>query len=277
MSTKRAVRAVVFTDLDATLLDHDSYDWSAAQDALEALKSRGVPVCLCTSKTVAEVRALRRALGNRAPFATENGSIVAVPDGYFEGEFANDSEAEETLTCTTLGAPYDRLRRLVVDLRARHGFDYTGFGDMSVADVMAATGLDREAAAAARQRDASEPLLWQDSAAAETAFAQAVAEAGATTRRGGRFVHVLGLADKGDALDWLRTRFEAVHGPILAVALGDSANDADMLAAADIGWWVARPDGDYEAPAGGHIRHAEGIGPVGWSAAIHAMIEAGEI
>ncbi|WP_037340003.1 HAD-IIB family hydrolase [Salinisphaera hydrothermalis] len=273
MSESRA-HPVVFTDLDATLLDHDSYDWSPAAGALAALAARGVPVCLCTSKTAAEIRVLRRQLGNDAPFAAENGGVVAVPRGYFEPSGAPDPD---DLVVSTLGADRRELRALAVALRERQGYRYVGFGDMTVDDVVEATGLDREAAAAARTRDASEPLLWQDSEAAERDFAARVEEAGFTTRRGGRFVHLLGHADKGDALNWLKQRFAAVHGPILAIALGDSANDADMLAAADIGYWVARPDGSYQAPAGGSIRHAPGIGPAGWAAAVEAMIDNNEI
>lgn len=265
---------VVFTDLDATLLDHHAYDWQRARPALDYLAERGVPVCLCTSKTAAEVRVLRQELANQAPFAVENGGVVAVPQGYFDEP---SPAAADTLELTTLGASYEALRDLCVALRARHGYRYTGFGDMSVDEVIAATGLGAEAAANARRRQASEPLLWQDSDAAEAAFAREVAEAGFTTRRGGRFVHVLGHADKGDALSWLRARFEAAYGPILAVALGDSANDADMLAAADIGYWVAKPDGSYQAPASGSIRHAAGPGPAGWAAAIGELIERGEI
>ena len=108
-------------------------------------------------------------------------------------------------------------------------------------------------------------------------FCGAVEAAGLAVRVGGRFVHVLGQADKGDALTWLRARYERAHGPILAVALGDSGNDVDMLEAADIGYWVARPDGSYHGSAMGHIRHARGIGPAGWAEAITALIAHHEI
>lgn len=266
---------VVFTDLDATLLDHDSYSWQPAAPALAALAERRVPVCIVTSKTVAEVAALRRELGNGHPFAVENGGAVAVPRGYFEGTVTDADTPCETVA---LGADYARLRALAVALRDAHGYRYTGFGDMDDAAVAAATGLDRQAAARARARSASEPLLWQDSDDALADFEARVTAAGCSLRRGGRFVHVLGRADKGDALRWLRARYErSRRGPILAVALGDSGNDADMLAAADIGYWVARADGSYYAPEQGHTRHADGIGPQGWAAAIHALIAAGTL
>lgn len=272
--TATRCRCVVFTDLDATLLAHDDYDWRAAESALVALAARAIPVCPITSKTVAEMAVLRAALGNGHPFAVENGGAVAVPRGYFDGA---STHPETPLDLATLGTDYTTLRALAVRLRDEHGFRYTGFGDMDDAAVAAATGLDPDAAARARMRRASEPLLWQDSDAALADFSARVAAAGCVTRVGGRFVHLLGNAHKGSALEWLRARFSAAGAPILAVALGDSANDADMLAAADIGYWVARPDGRYQQPAAGRIRHAAGIGPAGWAAAIDALITNDEI
>ena len=54
-TTGGAGRAVVvFTDLDGTLMDHDSYDVAPAKPALDALAARSIPVVPVTSKTRAE-------------------------------------------------------------------------------------------------------------------------------------------------------------------------------------------------------------------------------
>ena len=74
---------VVFTDLDGTLLDHHSYSWAAAEEALKELERRRVPLVLVTSKTRAEVEALQRKLGSVQPFVTENGGGIFIPHGYF--------------------------------------------------------------------------------------------------------------------------------------------------------------------------------------------------
>ena len=46
---------VVFSDLDGTLLDHSTYSWKAAAPALAALRDRGIPLILASSKTSAEI------------------------------------------------------------------------------------------------------------------------------------------------------------------------------------------------------------------------------
>ena len=74
---------VIFTDLDGTLLDRETYTWEAARPALDRVKRQGIPWVLVTSKTRGEVEFWRRCLGNEHPFIVENGGAVFVPAGYF--------------------------------------------------------------------------------------------------------------------------------------------------------------------------------------------------
>ena len=59
---------LVFTDLDGTLLDHDTYGWEAASPALAQCRERGIPIVLVSSKTRAEMDNLRRRMGLSMPF-----------------------------------------------------------------------------------------------------------------------------------------------------------------------------------------------------------------
>lgn len=247
--------AVIYTDLDGTLLSHDGYDWQPAAPALAAASVRGVPVVPITSKTRAEMGPLRAQLGLTTPYAVENGGAIVLVG----------ADAAETVL--TLGPAYADIRTLLARLRAG-GLRFTGFADMGPASVAEATGLDRAAAEHACDRLCSEPLIWQDTDAALRDFRTALAEHGLTTRRGGRFLHVMGQCDKGDALRRLQAHFGGETAPA-SLALGDSPNDFDMLAAADRGVLVARPDGSHAAPPDPPgLVHAPGIGPAGWNAAV---------
>jgi mannosyl-3-phosphoglycerate phosphatase len=42
---------VIFTDLDGTLLDHETYGWEEAKPALNLCKALQVPLILVSSKT----------------------------------------------------------------------------------------------------------------------------------------------------------------------------------------------------------------------------------
>src|SRR4029434_2576627 len=74
---------LVITDLDGTLLDHETYSWEAAHAAVDQLRRRDIPLILCTSKTRAETEDWRKELGNEHPFIVENGGALLIPVGYF--------------------------------------------------------------------------------------------------------------------------------------------------------------------------------------------------
>ncbi len=79
----QTTRLVIFTDLDGSLLDADTYRYDAARAALEELTACQVPLVLCTSKTRAEVEPLRQELGNTDSFIVENGGASIFPTRTF--------------------------------------------------------------------------------------------------------------------------------------------------------------------------------------------------
>lgn len=251
---------LVFTDLDGSLLDHHSYDWSPAGDWLTRLQLAGVPVVIDTSKTAAEVGRLVVELGLEGqPFVVENGAAIHLPPAW-----RNEGESG----VVELGGGASMIRATLVQLRERYGFRFEGFGDVDAAKVAQWTGLALEDAERASRRDASEPLRWLDDEGRLDAFAAALAEHRLVLTRGGRFHHVMAAGvDKGRALVWLVERYrQRFGGRTASLALGDGANDLPMLAAADRGVLI-RTEG---APLEARFDRPERVyltresGPKGW-------------
>lgn len=249
---------IVFTDLDGTLLDHDSYSHAAADPALARLRAAGVPVVLASSKTAAEIAPQRAALGFAdVPAIVENGA----------GVLEAGAEAPETVgDYPALRAALDALPE---GLRAR----FTGFGDMGPEGIAEATGLPPEGAALAARRMHSEPGLWHGTPAEREVFLAALAEKGVAAREGGRFLTLSFGGTKAGHLAEIAARY----GTPFAVALGDAPNDVEMLEAADLGIVIANP---HRAPlpplkgeAEGRIRRIAAPGPKGWNAAMERVIK----
>ena len=57
---------MIVSDLDGTLLDHDSYSYRAATPALAEIRRRGIPLILASSKTRLEMQVLHRELSQPA-------------------------------------------------------------------------------------------------------------------------------------------------------------------------------------------------------------------
>lgn len=259
-------KLIIFTDLDGTLLDHHNYSWEAAAPALKRLKELDIPLILCTSKTAAEVAQLHGQLELRTPYITENGGAVISP--------ADDHSG--TSSAHFFGKTYTEILALLEKIRTILPCNYTGFNDMNVDEVATATGLIPYQANLSKQRQCSEPLIWQDSDAQLERFTRRLQQEGLKLIRGGRFYHVLdGNTDKGIALKWLQSQLSDDQGQSFTVALGDSPNDLNMLEAADLAVIIPAANGGRLAPRNKKLLHASLPGPAGWNQTILSILDIG--
>ncbi|MGK7906545.1 MAG: HAD-IIB family hydrolase [Synechococcus sp.] len=258
------------TDLDATLIDHQSYSFDAALPAIERLKQLDFPIIFNSSKTIAEQVQLRQAIAIQAPFIVENGAAVVIPPGTLDHP-AHASEAKVKI----FGSSYGEIVNHLNHLRSSHGYRFRGFSDMSSEEVADITGLSGEGAIAAKQRMGTEPLLWEDDESRYADFIRALQEKGLSTTRGGRFHHVMAATDKGRALTWLVDRYRVVFPDVdwTVVALGDSPNDLAMLRVADIGVLIPNPHRPpFEVMGVATLIEPERPGPEGWCEAVDSIL-----
>lgn len=272
-------RLVIFTDLDGTLLDHHSYSWAAAEEALEQIARRRIPLVVCTSKTRAEVEVLRRKLGNVHPFITENGGGVFIPHGYFP-QHLGGTERFGKYHCLTLGRSYREIVAQLDEMALEAGADVVGFRQMTAREIAQNTGLPVKQAELAKQRDFDEPFFFagEDHETAER-FIQMARARHLEVTRGGRFWHLFAGSDKGQAVRKLMKLYRGVRRAsrtgLRSVGLGDSANDLPMLAAVDYAVLLPKPDGGLDSEVLARlprVHRGSAPGPVGWNQAVLQLI-----
>lgn len=261
-------KTIVITDLDGTLLDH-AYSFEGARPAIDLLREKRIPVVLCSSKTRPEIEIYRKRIGLADPFIVENGGAIFIPEGYFN--FATGGEAMDGYEVIALGTRYEEIRDVFMAIRKKTGIKAEGFGDMSVRDVAALTGLSLSSAGLAKQREFDEPFVFGEAEERIEPFLRSISEEGLRWTRG-RFYHILGDNDKGKAARMLKGFYEKAYGRVVTIALGDSLNDLPLLREADYPVLVRKNDGSYERgidiPA---LIKAEGVGPEGWKNSIFAL------
>jgi mannosyl-3-phosphoglycerate phosphatase len=263
-------KIIIFTDLDGTLLHPKTYSFDDARPALELIRQRGIPLIICSSKTRAEIEVYRSRLSNRHPFVSENGGGAFIPEGYFP--FTVDGETQAGYRLISFGRPYQELRDVLAELREQLSVRVRGFGDLSVLEIAALSGLSEAEATLAKMRDFDEPFVFEEAGADVNALLQAIEARGYRWTRG-RFYHIMGENDKGGAVTFLKGLYEKQYGPLRTIGIGDNLNDLPLLRVVDQPVLVQKEDGTYEASVSlPNIIKADGIGPQGWNRAITRLL-----
>ncbi len=262
------MKFVVFSDLDGTLLQPQTYSFERAKPALELLRRSNIPLILCSSKTRAEMEIYRRRIKNRHPFIPENGGAIFIPTGYFQ--FPVNGELRNGYFVITLGASYRTIRTAFSAVRKKLFARVKGFGDMSIDEVCRLTGLSPRDADLAKKREFDEPFIFLEEP--DRSFFAEIRNRGLSWTRGNMY-HILGNSDKGTAITVLKEFYQNEYGRIVTIGLGDSLNDLPMLQQVDLPVLIKKPDGSHEPMVlQRSLMKTEGIGPDGWNEAISKLL-----
>lgn len=267
--------AIIFTDLDGSLLDHDNYQFEPAHALLGALEKIGIPVIPTSSKTGAEIMALRERLPNRHPFISENGAASFIPKNYFDAPPIGSSLLNG-FHCLSDCPPRQKWLSLLASLQTDYPNQFTYFFAQGSRGIKRLTGLSDEEAALSNQRDYSEPVKWLGSKQQEQQFIAAISGHGGVTQQGGRFITVSGDCSKGRALKLVTQLYQDQYPnkQIITIAIGDSGNDISMLEAADYALLIRSPLHDFpELMRSGKLLKSNLLGPAGWDEGVRTIMQ----
>lgn len=258
-------RFLIFTDLDGTLLDHDTYSFDAALPALRLLEKENIPLVINTSKSRGEIEMYRSLLGNRHPFVSENGGGIFIPERYFSRKILCGRASDGYLVIEP-GTPREELIVVLKSVADETRIRLKGISDMSLSEIMEVTGLDEQSARLAMERSYSEPFLIYGN---EEEVVRKIIEKGYNHTRGSRFHHILGENDKGKAVRILSGIYRNESPSIESVGVGDSPNDLPMLKEVDFPILVRKKSGIYDSGCRlENLTLADGEGPAGFNSAI---------
>jgi mannosyl-3-phosphoglycerate phosphatase len=257
------MKLLIYTDLDGSLLDHETYSFRESKPALDIIRERKIPLIYVTSKTRTEVEQLQIEMGISDPFIVENGAAVYFPIDYM-GFSINHGSRQQGYTVIRLGAEYAGIRRFVESVKDR--FKIRGFGDMEPGYISKAAGLSEAQAIMAKQREFTEPFVIEDESLMSKLVDMAESE-GFKITRGGRFFHLTGNSqDKGRAIEITTEIYSGnTDDKFISIGIGDSPNDISMLKRVNIPVLIPHTDGSYEDLHINHLRRALLPGSKGWN------------
>jgi len=248
---------IVYTDLDGTLLDHNSYSFEPALEALRLLKLHNIPLILASSKTACEIERIREALGfQHCEAIVENGAGLLMP-----GDAVNRSQDI-----------YEALLKKINEVSPEYRDNFKGFSQFSVEELSGITGLGHDETQRAKTRQFSEPGIWSGSEEAFADFCTTLRELGISVQKGGRFITLSFGANKSQLVNKITDMHRTGMEKRFAIALGDAPNDISMLETADLGIIIPNPSHNgidkLSSENTGKIIRAPFSGPEGWNFAV---------
>lgn len=251
-----AHRIAVFTAVDGTLLDSQTFEAGESRATIERLLAAGIPVIPMSVMTLDEIAPIARDLGLRTAMVVEAGGAIArwKDDGW------------EVESC---GPPAETFLGVITDIEDRSGANLLVYSVMEESAAAQASGRSGEMLYASMRRAFSEPFVIESGDL--EAVERAAAEIGFSVRRGRRFFHLCRECDEGEAFSRLREELRCD----VAIAVGGSLVDLEFLTRADLSIVVPAPDGSIDAALLAKVpaaRIAPASAPAGWAAAVEETV-----
>ncbi len=245
-------KIIIFSDLDGTLLDHKTYSYTDAKNALKKISDQKIPLILVSSKTSAEMLKIIDELNQDGlkfnhPFICENGSAIYVPKNYFNFNIAKEISYQvknrgKFKEIKISDVNYQDLVKILKKIEKNIDAKIIGFNDLTAKQLSNECGLKLEDAKSAKTREFDEPFrIDPDDPNLYQKIEKMILEKGLNYTKGGRYAHIMGRQDKGLAVKLLSKLFKKKYQNIKTIGFGDSKNDLEFLGICDQGYLVSNP------------------------------------
>ncbi|MGA1845603.1 HAD-IIB family hydrolase [Deferribacter abyssi] len=257
-------KIIIFTDLDGTLLDHNTYSYEAAKEAIAIIKKINVPLIFTTSKTRAEVLKLQEDMGIYQPFIVENGGGIIFREKDIDENIKRIAERlGNGYYALILGEKREDLIKFGQNLKKKCKLKL--FSEMEDDELIRIMGLPYEKLLLSKMRDFSEPFILMDECVVEVLLRE-VEKSKFKILKGGRFYHLVGkYQDKGNAVEKVKKFYMKKYKNIVTIGIGDSSNDIDLLEKVDYPVLVKRWDGEHVECRIKNVIKSELVGPKGFN------------
>ncbi len=228
-------KIIVFTDLDSTLLDTESYSWEPAHESLNELRKIHASLVMVSSKTFSEMVDFHHELEFKDPFIVENGGGIALDTEHALNDYIkscfdpSSSPTRDDFSFIPLGKSYHEIVSDLDVASSEAEVKTRGFSSMTEKEVGLITGLPLSRATKAKQRDFDEPFLLEGGTEEINRLQKVVAGRNLKMEQGGRFWHLFSHRGKGAAVSMLQGLFRSQYRDIYCIGLGDSPNDFSFL------------------------------------------------
>ena len=268
-------KLLIVTDLDASLLWHD-YTYDEAKPTIQRINELSFPLVLNSSKTLAEMQVLAKQLNSTSPIVAENGGMVAYHNSQPLLTLPHVTKVTEgDYTIIHTGIARDKILEIAHELREKWNYAFRGFYDFSDQELSSITKLDIVSANKAKQRHATEPILWSDTEENFAQFSDQLKKHSIHVIRGGKFIHLMGETDKKNGVLLIIESLRKMQPDCCwkIVAIGDSENDLGMLEIADYPIVIPHEGQIRIRPKNKNTIYATKNAAAGWAETVDTLLD----
>lgn len=260
------MKKLLFTDLDGTLLDLQTYSADKVKESVNQLKKAGVAIIFCSSKTWTEQEYYLTELQLDEPVIVENGSGIILPKKT-NLEFSQQTEIIHGNRAIVLGRKYNEVVQAIESSIEETNTMFKYYNNQTIDEIAQITGLTAHAAQKAKTRDFSETLFdARPDTGGLKQFEKAIKSHGFQCISGSRYVTISGIeSNKGTAVSILVEAYTAKYGKVKSIGIGDSRNDLEMLESVQFPYLVKKPENSWAEVDAENISKISAVGPDGWN------------
>ena len=258
------MKKLLFTDLDGTLLDLNTYSSEHVKEYVQRLKEIDITIIFCSSKTWAEQEVYHQELEISAPVIVENGSGIFFPTNT-DLKFLIPLKDIHERKALFLGRDYKEVVQAIEGCSNDMNFKY--YHNQSIDQIATITGLSLGASEKAKTRDFSETIFNANRDSLDyKSFESSMQQLGFQCLSGSKYVTITGKeSDKGKAVSLLIEAYKEKFGQVESYGIGDSRNDLEMLQAVQVPYLVKKPDNVWADLDAKNLIKIAAIGPAGWN------------
>jgi len=221
---EKAVKVLIFTDLDGSLLHRDTFKFDEIKEYLKEIISEGILIIPNSSKTEKEILEFNDELGINLPYISENGASI---DGL---DLLNKDLPQQLILSREKEILFNIFKKTVSsDLQNKCKW----LSDMDEKNKSLILGLKYQKIQSALDRKYTIPFIFNGSKNEKKELTKIIKNTGLLLQEGGRVIHLTDKVNKAKALQVFVRFFKKNNKNVKTIAVGDNYNDLEMLKTAD--------------------------------------------
>jgi len=222
---KKKSSIIIFTDLDGSLLDRDTFKFDTIKEYIKSLINDGIIIIPNSSKTEKEIEKFSMELGIALPYISENGSAIHrlnLINQNFPNKIILSREKDELIKIFDSKVP-EKIRNkchLISKMNKKKQEQIFGQKEDKLRDVLS--------------RNYTLPLLFNGEKKEKNKLLKILNKNSLTLQEGGRVSNLCDNVNKVKSMNKVIKILKKTEDKIKTIAVGDNYNDLDMLKNSDV-------------------------------------------